>query len=120
MEFGILILLVLINSLEDGFRDTNKKVLAHLFNTLHIVGWLFMIQYELSYILITQYVLLRFSLFDIVYNLIKGNKTFYIGNTSIYGKFWNWIYKITKFQITHLLFWLKLISLLIAISFLTY
>lgn len=116
----ILTVLVLLNALEDSFRDSNKKILAHIFNALHIAGWIYMIQFELTYILVIQYILIRFSLFDIIYNLIIGNNIFYVGNASIYDKFWQWIKVKTKFQINHLLFWLKLISLLIALSFLIY
>ena len=113
----IIVLLVIINALEDAFRDTNKKVLAHLFNSLHIAGWFFMMQYDLTVMLVIEYILIRFALFHILYNMIKGVDIFYVGTTSIYGKFWTWFEKWTKFPLNHLLFWLKLISLLLAISF---
>jgi hypothetical protein len=114
MISGLFVILVIINALEDGFRDSNKKVLAHLFNGLHIAGWIAMMYFDFSWVFVLKYVLIRFALFDVTYNLIRGNKIFYIGTTSLYDKFWRWL-EHKKIPINHLLFWTKLISLLIAL-----
>ena len=122
--FGLLVILVIINGLEDGLRDKGKKILAHIFNSLHIAGWMFFayifwgLDFKLIYAF--QYILIRFALFDLVWNLINGLPLFFTGTTSLYGKFWKWINNKLKWNSEHFLFWIKLISLLIAISFITY
>lgn len=115
--FGLLIILVIINGLEDGFRDKGKKILAHMFNSLHIAGWFCMITFDFQWIYVIQYVLIRFALFDVIWNLLVNQSIFYIGYTSLYDKFWRWFEKWTKWPMNHFLFMIKLISLLIAISF---
>src|SRR6056297_304148 len=97
MQIVLLIILVLVNAIEDAFRDEGKKELAHLFNTLHIAGWFCMMSFPISLILVVQYVLARFALFDITYNLMRGIDLFYIGSTSIYDKLWRWFGEITGF-----------------------
>lgn len=116
MISGLFVILVIINALEDAFRDNDRKILAHLFNTLHIAGWIGMIYFDFTWIFIIQYILIRFALFDVIYNLTRGQKIFHIGSTSIYDKFWKRFEKVTKFPMNHVFFWIKLISLLIAIT----
>lgn len=111
----ILLSLVLANAIEDSFRTKNKKVLAHIYNSIHIVGWFYLMKFDFNWTYVFQYILIRFALFDITWNLIVGKPLFYIGTTSLYDKFWQWFKKTTKFPMNHFLFWVKLIALLLAV-----
>lgn len=61
--------------------------------------------------------LLRFALFDVIYNLIRGLDVFYFGKTKLWDRTWNWFFTRTGVNKPHFLFMFKLLSLLIGISF---
>ena len=64
------------------------------------------------------YVLLRFALFDIIYNAIQGLPIFFIGTTKLYDKWFRWFFIKTRLPKEHFLAMLKFISLLIGITWL--
>jgi hypothetical protein len=68
--------------------------------------------------IIAGFVLLRFAVFDIVFNAFAGLPLFFIGTTKLIDKFWQWFFGITKFPVTHFFFMVKLIALCIGLSFL--
>lgn len=70
------------------------------------------------YYIIGGYVLLRFALFDLIYNFVRRNELFYIGKTKLSDKVWNWFFKKTRIPAGHFLPMLKFICLLISVTWL--
>lgn len=68
------------------------------------------------YYAIGGYLLLRFAIFDILYNLVAGLPITYIGTTKLSDKFWKWFFKITHFPVGLFFGMLKFICLLIGIT----
>ena len=89
------ILLIVLNAISDGLKN---KPLKHLFAALHILGWLMFPEYLYKTLdwhwalypdffeMIGIYALLRYFLFDGVWNIVRGKKIDYIGSTSLYDK----------------------------------
>lgn len=130
------VIIIILHALSDGFycrsftnsKKSNDKIFFHILSSLHIASWLIFIVicndiYLMKikwYFIIMMYVLLRFALFDVIWNIVNKKELFYTGNTSLYGKFWTDVEETTKWSKTQILFWLKLFSLLIAYSLTTY
>lgn len=68
--------------------------------------------------LLAGYVLLRFALFDYVFNLSAGLDLSYIGNTKIYDQIWQWAFTIIPFAPAHVLGMLRLIAFAIGLTWL--
>ena len=64
------------------------------------------------------YVLLRFALFDVIHNLCAGIPVFFIGTTKWYDLFWQWFFTWSNIPAGPFFFMLKLIALLIGITWL--
>ncbi|NLG02388.1 MAG: hypothetical protein GX567_00910 [Clostridia bacterium] len=64
------------------------------------------------------YILLRFALFDVIHNLCAGIPMFYIGSTKWYDQIWQWFFNCSGIPSVHFLFMMKLIALLIGITWL--
>lgn len=64
------------------------------------------------------YLLLRFAIFDAIYNLIRGLPLFFIGTTKLFDKAWRWFFSKTGIPHEHFLALLKFICLLIGITWL--
>lgn len=99
--FGIIaILAVFTDAYGDAINDkTNKRVhwaeiapIGLLISSIILI-YLFPNFYSLSLNLIIFYCLIRFGFFSIIYNKVRGDLPIgYIGKTSIYDKFLNWIF----------------------------
>ena len=70
------------------------------------------------YFIIGGYVLLRFAIFDIVFNLIAELPVFFIGSTKLFDKFWQWFFATTKFPVIGFLAMIKFICLCIGLTWL--
>ena len=87
------ILLIVLHALADGIKN---KFVKHTFSALHILGWFglaFFLTRTDPYISLSEfaemiliYSLLRYFLFDGVWNAIRRQKIAYIGSTSYYDK----------------------------------
>lgn len=64
------------------------------------------------------YLLLRFAIFDFVYNAVAGLKLTYIGKTKISDKLWQWFFAKTHFPVGLFFGMLKLICFLIGLTWL--
>lgn len=64
------------------------------------------------------YLLLRFAIFDAIYNLMSGLPVFFIGTTKLFDKAWRWFFSKTGIPHEHFLALLKFICLLIGITWL--
>jgi len=80
----------------DGLHHRGNKLLAHPLKLLQPVALLILVVltlivrpdydgYQLA-LIAYSYFILRFSLFDYIWNLFAGEDIFYIGNSSLYDK----------------------------------
>lgn len=129
MTLLIFLILIISEALYEGLYDNGKKALAgvlEFFSKLLTMGmiilWLNGTDYEFVrrelWVLIGGYILLRFALFDAVYNLMRDLPVFYVGETKIYDKVWKAFFRWTNISVGHFLFMAKLIALLISVSWL--
>jgi hypothetical protein len=90
--------------------------------TLIVLAWAIGINNEHSVsggnfiFVIGGYLLLRFSLFDLIYNKIAGLPLTFIGSTKISDKLWNRFFKWTNFPVGAFFGMLKFICFLIGIT----
>jgi len=106
----IYILSILLNAVGDGLNNRGIKTWGHLVNALFILLLILApMFYSVTYLYIICYILYRIALFDIVYNLARGNKWWYIGNSNWWDRIWS------KCPIGFLMFF-RIIMLTTAIS----
>lgn len=130
MIFLIVLFLITAEAISDAFYDNGSKTLSGVFEfilkavmTLVVLLWIYGIDsvfvYDLPlWQLIGGYVLLRFALFDAVYNLVRGLRIFYIGNSKIYDKLLGWFFRWSGIHSVHFLAMFKFIALLISVTWL--
>ena len=116
MEFCIvsilLLLIVSLDALGDAFRRRNRQVLHHVMDTLQIALWMAiwgLFGFDLYYVF--MYVLARFALFDLIYNIAAGHSWWYIGDSSIYDKAIRWFAKTARAPIAYVVAVPKIMSL---------
>lgn len=124
------ILLILLEAIPEGLADRGLKTIAGVIEfvyramvTLIVFAWLigfhlFHVEYENLFYIIGGYLLLRFAIFDVVYNLIRGLSIFYIGTTKLYDKVWQWFFKVTGFPKDQFFSMVKFIAILIGVTWL--
>ena len=107
----IFLVLILLDAVGDALRAKGKQVPHHTLEVGHIVGW-FMIAVitargwlAWSDLMIVMYITLRIAIFDVVFNIIRGNKWSYIGESSLYGIVLTWFVKRPKVQEQGFLIW---------------
>ena len=119
----MLVSIVLFDATGDALRTLKRQVLHHVMEDVQIVLWFMVILFlhqGFDPWLILVYVLARFSLFDAMYNVISGNKLLYVGDSSLYDKFWRWFGGVTKNPPEYLVLFPKVIcfvSLLVLLIF---
>lgn len=84
------------------------------------VGGLLVLTPLMSSLLYTLggYLLLRFAIFDAIYNLLRGNPLFFVGTTKLFDRAWRWFFSKTHIPHEHFLALLKFICLCIGITWL--
>jgi len=86
-----MITLILLDASGDAFRSRGCQVVHHIFEATHEAIWLGLLAYfTKSYNIIPIYILCRIAIFDVLYNLIAGNKLNYVGKSSVYGIVMTW------------------------------
>ena len=86
-----LLLLVILDASGDAFRLEGWQVAHHIMETLQVAGWVVVwILFKFNPVYIVMYILGRFIAFDTVFNLIADNELFYVGESSLYGRFLEW------------------------------
>lgn len=130
MNIVAALFLIIFEAVYEGLRDRGKKTIAGVIEfiylsviTLIVYAWLsgyliFHVNNPLFILTIGGYVLVRYALFDPVYNKCRGNDLWYIGNTKIYDKLLGWFFRWTKFPKEDFLPWTRLIALAIGIVWL--
>ena len=107
--WGIFLLLIILDVYNDTMNK-NKKDL-HLIQSVIVFIWLMLVglfasevieplayftgfyRIEFIGIITSSYILLRFAIFDIAYNLWNANPIIYYGVNSFYAKTMNWLSK---------------------------
>jgi len=102
-----------------GVIEFFNRALTIVLLSLFMAGWSWDLKNDGAGYVIGGYVLLRFALFDVLYNLTAGLSLFYIGETKIYDKLWRKFFEWTRFPEGHFLWMFKFIALLISIVWLT-
>ena len=102
-----------------GVIEFFNRALTIVLLSLFMAGWVLSLKNDGLFYIFGGYVLLRFAIFDFVFNITAKLPLFYIGSTKIYDilcqKFFEW----TKFPKEHFLWMFKFIALLISIVWLT-
>ena len=123
------ILFIGIEALYEGLALTGHKTIAGIIEgiyravvTLIVFAWLIGLQWHIYegnyYFIIGGYLLMRFAIFDLIYNAIAGLPLTYIGKTKLSDKFWTWFFKVTNFPQSLFLVPLKVICFLIGVVWL--
>ena len=123
------ILLIVFEALLEGLSLRGHKTIAGFIEgiyraviTLIVFAWLtgsLNQSYEGNiYLILAGYVLLRFAVFDFVYNLTAGLPLFYIGKTKLLDKFWNWILNKLPWPAWSIMGMLKLITFCLGVTWL--
>jgi len=121
----LFILVVLTDAIGQSLRDrkteifprlkSGNKLFSHTFHGLMVavflsgfllanIGELGVITWGIAGVIGACYIGIRYTIFDWVYNPVAGNDFWYLGKTSIYGKFLTWLLAWTGFPKAHLLF----------------
>jgi hypothetical protein len=112
-----LLLLVILDATGDAFRIQGWQVLHHSIESLQVAGWLAVwILFRFNPVYIAMYILGRFVTFDVVLNLIVGNDWWYVGETSLYGRFLSWLAGLVKQPISMFVTAFKAIALFVWVA----
>jgi hypothetical protein len=129
MNLLIVTLLIILEAGHEGLADRGSKLLGGvieafylLFVTFIIIMWSTGGSWTGNTVGFVNmgigYLLLRYALFDIVYNATRGVNIFFIGTTKLYDRLWKRFLDWTRFPDIHFLLWTKLLCLLIGLSLL--
>ena len=110
----IVTILIILDALKDSFYDRGNKLIAGIIDMVYL-GMMIcgVVMLSGAWLWILIYVLLRYAIFDLVYNLIRGLPVFYIGTTKPIDKL---IRKVFHENSIHFLFMTKLMALTAAIG----
>ena len=87
-----LLLIVVLDAAGDALRLRKHQVISHAAEAVQTVLWIAVwALFEFQVYYIAMYILGRFIVFDLVFNLIVGNEIFYIGESSLYGRGLKWL-----------------------------
>jgi hypothetical protein len=129
MNLLIVTLLIALEASHEGFADRGEKLLGGLlefayiaFFTTIIILWSTGGSWAGNTVgfnnMIIGYLLIRYALFDVIYNAARGVNIFFIGTTKLYDRLWKRFLDWTKFPDIHFLLWTKFLCLLIGLSLL--
>ena len=127
---ALTLFLILFKAIPDGLYDRGLKATAGL---LQSISWAIIITSLFCWVTATPiinwhysphvikslvgFIFVRFAIFDIVYNIARGNSIFYIGRTKWFDKMITWI--MTRFKVQIILYmWVKFILFVMGIAFL--
>jgi len=125
----VVLFLVVFEGVYEGLADRGLKGIGGVIEFTYRIGVLFMVvswSCGGSWVgetcgwvnMMVGYVLLRYAVFDAVYNVSCGNPVFFVGSTKYYDRAWRWFFDKTKFPDSTFLLWTKGLCLLIGLSLL--
>ena len=86
-----LLAVVVLDASGDAFRLHGWQIAHHVMESIMVVSWIAIwALFKFNPVFIVMYILGRFIAFDMVFNLIVGNELFYVGSSSLYGRFLEW------------------------------
>ena len=110
----IIPILIILDALKDALYDERRKYLAGVVDMAYLSAMIcgvVLLQGDWAWIAV--YVLLRYALFDLIYNIIRGLSLLYVGTTKPYDKL---IRKLFNENAIHFLFITKLMALISAVA----
>lgn len=108
-----LLLLVVLDASGDAFRLNGWQAAHHVMETIQVAGWFAVwLLFRFNPVYIVMYLLGRFIGFDAIFNLITDNELFYVGESSLYGRFLSWGISMMGINMGMLIGWLKLLALI--------
>ena len=110
----LIVILIILHALREAFFHDGHKLVAGFIDMAYLsvmICGVVLMSGEWKWILIC--LLLRYAVFDLIYNLIRGLPVFYIGTTKPYDKL---IRKVFHENSKHFLFITKLMALATAIG----
>lgn len=110
---GLLLLLqVVLDATGDAFRAKGWQLAHHLTEGIQIAGWfLIWALFGFGYIFIPIYILGRIWLFDLLFNIWKGNQLLYMGENDVLGKAVRWFADLVGHNYMNFSFIIKLLAL---------
>jgi hypothetical protein len=123
------ILLISLEAIQEGLKTRKKHIASEfvefvylVYVTLIVFAWVsgqcLLTQSEIPFWkIIGGYVLLRFGIFDLIWNLSAGQSLVFIGSTKAYDRFWEWIIKKGKVAIG-LIWFVRFICVCISLAWL--
>lgn len=127
MNLLIAFLLIIFEAVPEALCQRGNKTIAGVieffyraaFTILLFAGpvaiWYFSFYSTHYWYVISGYILIRFAIFDLIYNLVAGNVPFYIGTVKLSDKVQRVFFRWTKFSPEHFMFMVKLLTLIIGI-----
>ena len=115
----IFLVLILWDAVGDALRAKGKQIPHHILEAVSVALWLLIavivargwLEWRDSQIV--MYITLRIAIFDVVFNIVKGNKWSYIGESSIYGRVLTWFTSLEKVKEPGMLIWvIRVIALI--------
>ena len=108
MNLLIALFLILFESIPEALYDRGKKTLSGVLEFIYLIVVTFAVFAVFNGLILRSpdtclwrvlvgYVLFRFAIFDLVYNLIRGNRLSYIGDTKFFDRKLNWL--IERFKV---------------------
>lgn len=85
----LLFVAIILNAAGDAKNNSNNKSLGHLLNSFSILALLLHPLFvSFNWLNILIYTFLRIGFFDITYNISRGLRWDYMGNSNYWDKFW--------------------------------
>ena len=107
-------ILIILDALKDALYDERRKYAAGLADMVFLSAMICgVVLFHGDWTWIAVYVLLRYALFDLIYNITRRLSLLYVGTTKPYDKL---IRKIFNENAIHFLFITKLMALISAVA----
>lgn len=108
----ILLALVALDAIGDGFRWIGKQVAHHIVEGIRELIWASLVAYFMGvWVIIPMYVLARIAIFDPIINLVAGKGINYVGSNSLYDRILKWFSSKVK-EPGHLIWVIRAIALI--------
>jgi len=101
-------LIVIIGALMDGYQHSNRKLTGSIFKSIFLGSFALAFNLCGEWYHIIYFLLAWWVFFDPVYNIVRGDKLFYVGNTKWTDKL---LWKISFGNAPHASFILKLMAI---------
>ena len=92
----MLTLVIIYDAVGDALRAKGKQIPHHILEVVGVAMWFVIVvliargRLEWHDKLLIMYITCRIAIFDVIFNVIKGNKWSYVGTSSIYGIVVSW------------------------------